>query len=105
MTLKTNRLVLADFADFIDCYKPDDIRQREESVEESGEQGRWKMFTYDEVVARDKTNLDLFWLKDDSLEDTENLPAPAVLAAEIVEQLQAALIEFESVEAILGSAS
>ena len=102
MTLKTNRLVLADFADFIDCYKPDDIRQREESVEESGEQGRWKMFTYDEVVARDKTNLDLFWLKDDSLEDTENLPAPAVLAAEIVEQLQAALIEFESVEAVLG---
>ena len=102
MTLKTNRLVLADFADFIDCYKPDDIRQREESVEENGEQGRWKMFTYDEVVARDKTNLDLFWLKDDSLEDTENLPAPAVLAAEIVEQLQAALIEFESVEAVLG---
>ena len=102
MTLKTNRLVLADFADFIDCYKPDDIRQREESVEENGEQGRWKMFTYDEVVARDKTNLDLFWLKDDSLEDTENLRAPAVLAAEIVEQLQAALIEFESVEAVLG---
>ena len=102
MTLKTNRLVLADFADFIDCYKPDDIRQREESVEENGEQGRWKMFTYDEVVARDKTNLDLFWLKDDTLDDTENLPAPAVLAAEIVEQLQAALIEFESVEAILG---
>ena len=60
------------------------------------------MFTYDEVVARDKTNLDLFWLKDDTLDDTENLPAPAVLAAEIVEQLQAALIEFESVEAILG---
>ena len=53
------------------------------------------------MIARDKTNLDIFWLKDDSLEDTENLPAPDILASEIVEQLEAALTEFRSVEEIL----
>ena len=51
---------------------------------------RWKSFYYDELMARDKANLDVFWLKDESLEDTENLPAPEILAQEIVEQLQAA---------------
>jgi len=64
--------------------------------------GRWKSFKYDELIARDKTNLDIFWLKDDSLEDTENLPAPEVLAQEIVEQLEAALEEFRSVEDVLA---
>ena len=63
---------------------------------------RWKPFTYDVLIARDKTNLDIFWLKDDSLEDTENLPAPDVLAQEIVEQLEAALEEFRSVEEALA---
>jgi len=65
-------------------------------------EGRWRAFTYDELVARDKTNLDIFWLKDESLEDTENLPPPHVLAQEIVEQLEAALEEFRSVEDVLA---
>jgi type I restriction enzyme M protein len=55
------------------------------------------------LIARDKTNLDIFWLKDESLEDTENLPPPEVLAQEIVEQLEAALEEFRSVESVLAS--
>jgi len=69
-------------------------------------------FTYDEIVARDKANLDMLlsavsaalrlWLKDESLEDTENLPPPAELAAEIVESLEAALAEFRAVEELLG---
>ena len=63
---------------------------------------RWKAFNYDELIARDKANLDIFWLKDESLEDTENLPAPEILAQEIVEQLQAALDEFRTVEEILA---
>ena len=69
--------------------------------EEKGE-GRWRSYSYDEVIGRDKTNLDIFWLKDDSLEDTENLPAPEVLASEIVDQLEAALTEFRTVEDILN---
>jgi type I restriction enzyme M protein len=68
----------------------------------AGMTGRWRAFSYDELIARDKTNLDIFWLKDESLEDTENLPAPEVLAQEIVEQLEAALQEFRSVEEVLA---
>jgi type I restriction enzyme M protein len=49
---------------------------------------RWRKFTYDEVVARDKTNLDIFWLKDKSLTDLDNLPDPDELAQEIVENLE-----------------
>tara|TARA_R110001592_G_scaffold320639_1_gene598653 strand:+ start:3875 stop:5353 length:1479 start_codon:yes stop_codon:yes gene_type:complete len=97
MTLKTKRLVKSDFDEFIECYKPDDRKKRSESEKTE----RWKSYTYEEIIARDKTNLDIFWLKDDSLEDTENLPAPEVLAAEIVEQLEVALTEFRSVEDIL----
>ena len=81
----------------IKCYKAEDRSKRNES----NNIDRWKSFKYDELVARDKTNLDIFWLKDDSLEDTENLPAPDILAGEIVEQLEAALEEFRSVEDVL----
>jgi type I restriction enzyme M protein len=55
------------------------------------EQGRWRAYEYDELIARDKVSLDIFWLRDDSLADTDNLPPPGVIAAEIVEDLEAAL--------------
>ena len=48
-------------------------------------------------MARDKANLDITWLRDESLEDLDNLPAPEVIAREIVEDLTAALVEFEAV--------
>lgn len=98
MTLKTKKLVKSDFDEFIKCYKTEDRSKRRESKKID----RWKSFTYDELIARDKTNLDIFWMKDDSLEETENLPAPEILAAEIVEQLEAALEEFRSVEEVLA---
>jgi type I restriction enzyme M protein len=97
-TLKQNRLALSDFDEFIECYKAEDRSKRRESKKLE----RWKSFTYDELIARDKTNLDIFWLRDESLEDTENLPAPEILAAEIVEQLEAALQEFRSIEEVLA---
>ena len=96
-TLKQNRLNQNDFAEFTKCYSPDDVKK---CVETEANQ-RWKVYSYDELIARDKTNLDIFCLKDDSLEDTENLPAPEILAAEIVEQLEAALGEFRAVEEAL----
>ena len=70
--------------------------------DENNPQGRWRAYSYEELTAKDKTNLDIFWLKDDSLEDTESLPPPKVLAAEIVEQLEVALEEFRSVEGVLS---
>ncbi len=95
-TLKTNPLKESDLEDFLMCYKAPTRARRKET-------DRFKKFTYDEIVARDKANLDIFWLKDESLEDTENLPPPAELAAEIVESLEAALEEFRVVEESLAS--
>ena len=93
-TLKQHPLRRADLEDFVTAYKPGRRGEREESE-------RWKPFTYDDITARDKANLDITWLRDESLEDLDNLPSPDVLAREIVEDLTAALEEFEAVAAAL----
>ena len=67
-----------------------------------GTRGRWRSFSYDELVACDKANLVIFWLRDESLEDTADLPDSGVLAAEIVEDLQAALEQFLEIAEGLG---
>src|SRR5262249_40515056 len=85
-TLKTNQLKREDLDDFVKCYNPENRHQRKETE-------RFRPFTYDELIKRDKANLDIFWLKDESLEDSANLPDPDVIAQEIVEDLQAALDE------------
>jgi type I restriction enzyme M protein len=89
-TLKTRQLVRSDIDDFVTCYNPDNRQERKET-------DRFKSFTYEDLVARDKASLDILWLRDESLEDTDNLPPPEVIAAEIVEDLQAALAEFAAV--------
>lgn len=86
-TLKTNPLNESDLDDFVKCYNPENRHARKESE-------RFKSFTYDEIMQRDKVSLDIFWLKDESLEDMENLPDPDVLAAEIADNLEAALEQF-----------
>ena len=95
-TLKTNPLANKDLEDFKAVYQTGAFAKRKET-------DRFKRFTYDEIVARDKANLDILWLKDESLEDSDNLPAPApaLLATEIVESLEAALAEFRAVEEAL----
>ncbi len=65
-------------------------------------EGRWRAYTFDDIAARDKASLDIFWLKDDSLADSDNLPAPGVIAQEIVEDLQAALEQFKLIAGDLG---
>lgn len=95
-TLKANPMRAADLEDFVRCYQPENIHQREESE-------RFKAYDLADLLARDKANLDLFWLKDDTLEDTASLPAPDVLAAEISENLLAALAEFNSIHAELAT--
>jgi type I restriction enzyme M protein len=64
--------------------------------------GRWRAYDYEELINRDKASLDIFWLKDDSLEDSENLPDPDIIAAEIVEDLEAALEQFREIAEDLG---
>jgi type I restriction enzyme M protein len=94
-TLKQNPLSHSHLKDFLTCYAPDKPR------EERTETERFKAFSYAELVARDKTNLDITWLKDASLEDLDSLPPPEIIAREIVEELTAALAEFEAVAAAL----
>lgn len=89
-TLKTNPLRLEHLRDFIQCYQPDNRYNRVESE-------RFRKFTYEEIIARDKTSLDIFWLKDDSLGDLDNLPNPDELALEIVENLESALDSFRQI--------
>ena len=89
-TLKQNPLRLEDLRDFIECYNPENRFERTESE-------RFHAYDYDEIVERDKVSMDIFWLKDKSLEDAENLPDPDVLAKDIVENLEAALEEFRGV--------
>lgn len=95
-TLKTNPLGRGHLDDFVASYNPANRHARTET-------DKFKRFTYDELLARDKVSLDIFWLRDESLEDTDNLPAPGVIAAEIVEDLEAALVEFsELADALNG---
>ena len=93
-TLKTNSLKREDLDDFVRCYNPSNRHARKETE-------RFRSFSYDEIVKRDKLSLDIFWLKDDSLEDSAWLPEPDVIAAEIVEDLEAALDEFAQIAADL----
>ena len=89
-TLKTNPLAYNDLQDFIKCYNPENRHFRQEAE-------RFKSFSYDELIQRDKVSLDIFWLKDESLEDLDNLPEPDVLAAEIADNLEAALEQFRGI--------
>jgi type I restriction enzyme M protein len=113
-TLKENTLKRSHLDDFVACYfgnvgaSLDDARSgtgarkaRPYNRHNRFETERFKSFTYDELIKRDKVNLDIFWLKDDALEDSANLPAPDVIATEIVEDLRAALAQFEEIEADL----
>jgi type I restriction enzyme M protein len=89
-TLKTNPLRYEDLQDFIKCYNPENRHKREET-------DRFRSFAYEELMQRDKVSLDIFWLKDESLEDSENLPDPDVLAMEITENLESALEQFRAI--------
>ncbi len=103
-TLKRKPLRLEDLQDFIDCYRPANRQLRNETWHaEKNPEGRWRKFSAEELLARDKTSLDLFWLKDQSLTDMDNLPEPEILAAEIIDNIEAGLANFRSVAAALGT--
>ena len=76
--------------------------RKDEWNEETNPEGRWRKFSYEQVIARDKTSLDIFWLKDKSLADLDNLPEPDELAGEIIENLEAGLSSFRDIAAALA---
>lgn len=97
-TLKKNTLKLDDLKEFIDCYNPKNRGKRTETFDEKkNPEGRWRKYTYEEIINRDKTSLDITWLKDKSLADLDNLPDPDVLAEDILENLEAGLESFKEI--------
>ena len=94
-TLKTNPLTRSHLDEFVECYNPDNRHERQESE-------RFHRFSYDDLMKRDKVNLDIFWLRDESMEDSANLPPPDEIAEEIVEDLRAALEQLEEIAADLA---
>jgi len=96
-TLKTKRMVRSDLDEFVECYKPGNRNKRAATWTEEKPDGRWRAYTYDEIMQRDKVSLDIFWLRDESLEDSADLPDPHILAEEIADDLRSALAQMEDV--------
>jgi type I restriction enzyme M protein len=100
-TLKKHPMQYSDLEDFVKCYNPTNIYEREETWSEDNPDGRFRKYTIDEIMARDNTSLDIFWIKDKSLADLDNLPDPDVLADDIIENLQSALDGFKELKETL----
>ncbi|XXJ18890.1 N-6 DNA methylase [Desulfovibrio caledoniensis] len=97
-TLKRKPLRYEDLIPFIECYQSNNRDSLEHTWSEvNNPDGRFRKYSYEEVIARDKTSLDIFWLKDSSLADMDNLPEPDVLAEEIIENIEASLVNFKNV--------
>lgn len=93
---------LSDLDEFVKCYNPENRHERKPTWSEKTPDGRWRAFDYEELINRDKASLDIFWLKDESLEDSDNLPEPDVIASEIVEDLESSLEQFRLIAEDLG---
>lgn len=97
-TLKKNPLKFEDLKDFIACYNPLNRHQRTETFnKETNPEGRFRKFTYEEIISRDKVSLDISWLRDKSVSDLDDLPEPELLAQEIANNLEAALVSFREI--------
>lgn len=97
-SLKQSPLKVSDLQEFIDCYHTANINERTETRSEQNQDGRRRVFDYEDIIKRDKTNLDIFWLKDDALTASENLPEPWIIALQIMEELENALEQFGLIE-------
>lgn len=104
-TLKEKPLKRSDLDEFVACFKPGKRHDRQPTWSEENPDGRWRAFDYNELIERDTANLDIFWLKDKSLEDMDDLPEPGILAQEIADDLQTALDQFSSIADELGDES
>jgi len=105
-TLKKKTMRFDDLVDFVKCYNPENRHKRKPAWDaEKNPEGRWRKFSYEELTTRDKTSLDVFWLRDESLTDLDNLPEPDDLAEEIIDNLEAGLNSFRQVLMGLKKAS
>ena len=101
-TLKQHPMTDADLDDFVKCYNPENRYERTETWSDENPDGRFRCYDVQEILERDKTSLDIFWIKDKSLADLDNLPEPDVLASDIIENLQSALESFQELKSQIG---
>jgi len=104
-TQKQSPITRPDFDEFVACYQPGAMHKRKPTWGEENPDGRWRCYDYEEILKRDKLSLDLFWIKDQSLTDTDLLLAPDILAAEIADELEAAFDLFTKIAAKLPKAA
>jgi type I restriction enzyme M protein len=96
-TQKQSPITRKDFDEFVECYKPGAMHKRKPTWSEENPDGRWRCYDSEELFNRDKLSLDLFWIKDKSLTDTDSLPAPDIIAAEIADELETAFDLFTKI--------
>jgi type I restriction enzyme M protein len=88
---------LKHLEDFINLYNSDNLAKRNETWSVENDEGRWRKYSYEDIIVRDKTSLDIFWIKDKSLTDLDNLPDPDILANEIIENIESGLNSFKEI--------
>lgn len=92
----------SDLSDFIKCYNPENRHERKETWSDNNPEGRFRKFNLSEILQRDKLSLDIFWIKDKSLADLDNLPPANDIAEEIIENLQSVLECFKELKSKLN---
>ncbi len=98
----SNPLKRSDLDEFVTGFNPKSAHERKPTWSGQNQKGRWCAYSYEDLLKRDTVNLDIFWLKDESLEESAHVPAPHFIAEEIAEDLQAALEQFETIAQALG---
>ena len=101
-TPKKNPMRQENLLDLIELYKGSNINKGEENWSEENEEGRWRKYSYEDVIARDKTSLDIFWLKDKSLTNLDKLPYLDILRSEIIENIESGLNSFREIMETIG---
>ena len=101
-TPKKNPLKIESLNDFVVCYNPKNIKNRKETWNIDNPEGRWKKFSYDEIIMREKANLDITWIKDESSLDYDNLPEPDDLINDMIENLGSALTNLKAIKDSIG---
>ena len=97
-TPKKNPLRKEHLEDFVKCFNPKNREKRKETWSVDNEEGRWRKYSYNDIISRDKINLDIFWLRDENLIDLDNLPEPDTILDEIIENIESALVSFKTIK-------
>lgn len=95
-------MTMKHLEEFITLYNPDNLNKRKETWSEENNEGRWRKYSYKDIITRDKTSMDIFWIKDKSLTDLDNLPDPDILSNEIIENIESGLNAFKEIMETIG---